>query len=108
MKFLIHLLFIVVFCFVLQYFLPWWAMAIAALGVSYFIGNKPSVSFLAGFLGVGILWFGMAYYTDVTTQSILTLKINNLLPVNAFLMTALVGGLVGGFASMTGAVLKTK
>lgn len=108
MKFLIQVIATVIACFVLQSFLPWWTMAIGASAVAYFVGNKGFVSFSAGLLGVGILWLGMALYIDNATHSILTEKVSKLLPLNAFLITALVGGLVGGFAALTGAVLKTK
>ena len=106
MRFLIQLIVTAAVCFLLQYFLPWWTMAVGAFTVGYFIRNKGYVSFLAGLVGVSLLWLGMAYYIDVSTDSILTEKINRLLPVNSFLMTALVGGLVGGLAALTGSLLK--
>ena len=83
-------------------------MAIAALAVSFAVGNKAGVSFVAGFVGVGILWLGMAYYIDQSTHSILTEKVNKLLPLNSFVLTTLIGGFVGGFAALTGALLKQK
>jgi hypothetical protein len=50
----------------------------------------------------------MAFYIDQTTHSILTEKVNKLLPLNSLLITTLIGGLVGGFAALTGALLKQK
>jgi cell division protein FtsX len=76
--------------------------------VAYFSGNKSYLSFAAGFLGIAILWLGMAYYIDSSTHSILTEKVNKLLPLNSFLLTALIGGLIGGFSALTGAFAKTK
>lgn len=76
--------------------------------VAFAVGNKSGVSFAAGFVGVGILWFGMAFYIDQATHSILTEKVNKLLPLNSFVLTTLIGGLVGGFAALTGALLKQK
>lgn len=108
MKFGVQLIGTIIVCFVLQSFLPWWTMAVGAFTVAYLVGNKGAISFLAGFLGVAVLWVGMAFYIDALTHSILTEKINRLLPVNAFVMTLLVGGLVGGFASLTGALLKVE
>ncbi len=108
MKFIIQLIITIAICFLLQTFLPWWTMAIGSLAVGYGVSNKASISFVAGFIGVGILWLGMAYYIDQTTQSILTEKVNKLLPLNAFVLTTLIGGLVGGFAALTGALLKQK
>lgn len=108
MKFLIQIIATIIICFLLQTFLPWWTLAIGVLGVAFSVGNKPWISFVAGFVGVGILWFGMAYYIDQTTHSILTEKVNKLLPLNSLVLTTLIGGLVGGFAALTGALLKQK
>ena len=83
-------------------------MAIGAVTVSYWYGNKSLQSFIVGFIATGLLWFGVAFYIDTSTHSILTEKVNKLLPLNSFLITTMVGGLVGGMASLTGAILKSK
>ena len=108
MKFIIQLLITIIVCFILQSFLPWWTMAVGAFTVAYLVGNKEFPAFIAGFIAVAILWLGMAFYIDALTNSILTEKINRLLPINAFVATLIVGGLVGGFASLTGALMKSK
>ncbi|MBN8650190.1 MAG: hypothetical protein J0L67_02120 [Cytophagales bacterium] len=108
MKFFIQVIATVIVCLVLQLFLPWWSMALGAFGVAYFTGNKSFISFLAGFISIALLWSVFAFYLDFKTDSILTAKVNQLLPVNAFLLTALVGALVGGFAALTGALFKRK
>lgn len=108
MKFIYQVIITALMAFVLQSFLPWWTLAIAAAGVGYYYGNKGFLSFFAGFLGVGLLWLGMAIFIDVSTQSILTEKINRILPLNSFVLTVLIGGLVGGFAALTGALIKSK
>jgi hypothetical protein len=108
MKFIIQILITIVVCFILQSFLPWWTMAVGAFTVAYLIGNKGFPSFVAGFVAISILWVGMAFYIDALTNSILTEKINRLLPLNAFVATLVVGGLVGGFASLTGALMKSR
>lgn len=108
MKFFIQVTTTVVVCLVLQLFLPWWSIALGAFGVAYFAGNKSFISFLAGFIAIALLWSVFAFYLDFKTDSILTAKVNQLLPVNAFVLTALVGALVGGFAALTGALIKAK
>jgi hypothetical protein len=108
MKFVIQIIATIIVCFLLQTFLPWWTMAIGAFTVGYILANKGYVSFAAGFLAVGLLWLGMAFYIDQSTYSILTEKINRLLPLNSFILTTLIGGFVGGFAALTGALLKAK
>ena len=108
MRFLIQLSVTMVVCFILQYFLPWWTMAIGAGVAGSLFGNKSYVSFFAGLLGVTVLWLGMSFYIDSATHSILTEKVNKLLPLNVFLLTGLIGGLVGGLAALTGSLLKSK
>ncbi|CAN5509911.1 hypothetical protein BH10BAC4_BH10BAC4_25100 [soil metagenome] len=110
MTFLKQTLFTIALCFILQYFLPWWTLAIGALAAGYYFGNKGWVSFLAGLVAVGLLWFVMAMIIDVQTQSVLTEKVARIFPTKTpallFLLTAVIGGLPAGFAALTGALLK--
>lgn len=107
MKFIIQVLATAIICFILQSFLPWWSMAFGAAAVAYFVGNSGGISFLAGLFGVALLWLGMAMYVDAGTQSILTVKVNKLLPLNVFVLTSVIGGLVGGLGALSGALLKS-
>lgn len=106
MKFLIQILLTIVVCLLLQLFLPWWTLAIGAFAVAFLFDNKSVPSFAAGFIGVALLWVAMAGYISFSTDSILTSKLNQLLPVNSFIITALVGGLVGGFGGLTGSLFR--
>jgi len=108
MKFLLQTLATLAGCLIVQYFLPWWTMAVVALVVGYIFHNGGGVSFAAGFLGAGVLWLAMAYYMDHITQSILTEKVNKLFPLNVLVMTSVIGGLVGGFAALTGTLMRGK
>lgn len=112
MKFTFQLIAVVLVAFVLQSFLPWWSMAVGAFLVGAAFANKGWLSFLAGFLGVALLWLGMAFYFDRVTASLLSAKVAQLFPTKTvpllFLLTAVVGGLVGGFASLTGSLLTYK
>lgn len=67
-------------------------------------------AFLAGLLGIFILWAVIASWIDIKNNSILSHKISELIKVGGssvllILITALVGGLVGGFAAMAGSSL---
>ena len=108
MKFLSQFILTVLASLAAQYFLPWWSMAIVAFGLGYYFQNKGTISFLAGFLAVALLWFVMAYRIDAATQSLLTNKMNKIFPVNVFILMVVVGGLVGGFAALTGALMNAK
>ncbi|MEQ8361358.1 MAG: hypothetical protein RIF39_15360 [Cyclobacteriaceae bacterium] len=106
MRFIIQIIITAIVCFMFQKLFPWWTMAIGAFLVGFVFSNTGFKSFLSGFISIGLLWLGLALYVDNATQSILTEKISQLFPLNLFVLTSLIGGLVGGFASMTGALLK--
>ncbi len=112
MNYLKQIIFTIALCFILQYFLPWWTLAIGAFAAGYYFGNKGWVSFLAGLTAVGFLWFLMAMLTDIQTQSVLTEKVARIFPTKTtsllFLLTAIIGGLPAGFAALTGALLKSE
>jgi hypothetical protein len=109
MKFVAQTIVVALVGGLLQYFFPWWTMAIGAFAVGFLFANSGWRSFFAGLLGVGLLWFAMSFYIDSQTQSILTEKVAKLFPTKTvpllFLLTSFIGGLVGGFASLTGSVL---
>ncbi len=111
MSFLKQTLFTIALCFILQYFLPWWTLAIGALAGGYIFGNKGGVAFLSGLIGVGLLWFVTAMTIDIQTQSILTEKVAKIFPTKTpallFLVTAIIGGLPAAFAALTGALLRS-
>ena len=70
------------------------------------------MAFLSGFTGVFLLWAGLAWWIDMKNEGILAKKIASILPLggNALLLiavTAVVGGLVAGFAAMNGSYLRT-
>lgn len=112
MKFGAHVIVVVLLSFLLQSFLPWWTMAVGAFATGLFFRQDGVRSFLAGLLGIGLLWFAMAWYLDSSTGSILTSKVAAIFPTKTvgllLLITAVIGGLVGGFASMTGGIIAYK
>lgn len=106
MKLIKQLAITILSCFLLQQFLPWWAIAIGAAIGGYWMGTNGLASFFAGFLAIVILWIGMAFFIDISTGSILTQKVGKILPLNPFLLTSLIGGAVGGFAASTGTLFR--
>lgn len=107
MKFLIQLILIAILAFILELLLPWWSIAIAA-----FIGGvalNSKANFAAGFLGIALLWFLYALMMDLTSTAPLAERVSKVLFINKpllLLVTALIGGLVGGFAAMAGSALR--
>ena len=103
-------LLMVVFCFAVQMWLPWWTLVIPCALISYVSSRSAWGAFFAGFVAVALLWLGMSLYIDAVTASPLTQKIAQLFPGKSVLvlrsLMALVGGLTGGFASLTGYSIK--
>ena len=87
-------------------FFPWWFIAVASFTVAVFIHQRPFAAFAAGFLGISLLWGIHAFIIDTQNHSILSAKVAQILPVgspiNLILITATIGGLVSGFAALTG------
>lgn len=111
MNFLKQTLFILAGSALLQFWLPWWSLIFPAIAVSYIFGRGSGSSFIAGFLGIGLLWLGLSLYIDWSTGSALSQKIAQLFPGQSVLLlrliTVLVGGLTGGVASVTGYSIKS-
>lgn len=110
MNFIKQVAFIALGAALFQLFLPWWSLAIPALIIGFLFARKGVEAFFSGFVGIGLLWLGMAIYIDTTTGSMLSQKIANLLMVKSVwilrIVAALIGALTGGFAALTGYSIK--
>jgi len=111
MKFFVAILLTAILSFISGLFLPWWGIAIAALIVAVVIHQKAGKSFLSGLLGVFILWVAIAWWIDMKNNSVLSHKMARVLPLGGntillLIVTGLVGGLVAGFAAMSGSFLR--
>jgi hypothetical protein len=109
-KVLIKILLIAALAYLLQNLFAWWVIVIASLLINFIIYSKGASSFLSGFLGIGLLWFFAALIVDIGTDSVLTQKVAQIftLPSSGLLVlvTAIVGGLAGGFGGLTGSHLR--
>ena len=91
--------------------LPWWSFVITNLIVAAAIPQKPSLSFLSGALGVGLLWMTLAIILDQGNDHILSTKVAQILPLKGsyvllITITSIVGALLGGLASLTGSFVR--
>ncbi|HXH17844.1 MAG TPA: hypothetical protein VNJ07_02085, partial [Chitinophagales bacterium] len=90
----------------LQLLLPWWIIVAAAAlaGAIFSIGGFRS--FVSGFLGTAVVWWGYAWMIDVKNQSLLSARIAELFhlgnPALLIFVCGLLAGIVGGFASVSG------
>lgn len=111
--FLISLISTAALSLALQLFLPWWIIAVAAFVIAMLIEQKSFAAFLSGFLAVFLLWTGYALMLSGANNDILLTKITELLKaltggnkIVVYLLTGLVGGLVAGFAALTGSLAR--
>ena len=111
MKFLAATLLTALLAFISGLFLPWWGIAITSLLVALLVHQKAGKAFLAGMLGVFILWAGMAWWIDMKNNGVLSKKVAAVLPLGGntillILLTGIIGGLVAGMAAISGSFLR--
>jgi hypothetical protein len=109
MKFFLQLLFIFILGYILELFFPWWTIAIAA-----FLGGlvfDTRSNFGGGFLAIALLWTTKALLIDNVAAAPLADRVATIFSLSKpllFVVTAIIGGLVGGFAAMTGSALNKR
>lgn len=112
MKFIVALLLTALLSFALGLAgsLPWWSFAVCAFLVALAVHQKGWKAFLSAFLALAILWGCLAAYYDLRNEHLLSAKIAALLSIGnslvLILVTSFVGGLVAGFAALTGSYLR--
>jgi len=111
MKFIVATLLMMLLAFVSGLYFPWWVFAIPVLIVAALVHQKPWKAFLAGFIALALLWGGMALFIDINNNGILSTRVagifmEGLSPMVLTIATALIGGLIGGFAALTGSYLR--
>lgn len=99
--------------YVLNDVLPWWTVAVAAFIAAAIVPLKPWASFLAGFLGVALLWWVLAAVIDNANAGVMANRMAEVLPLEGnkmllIIITGVVGGLVGGLAALTGSFARKK
>ena len=106
MKYIFAIAGVIILGVAVQSFMPWWSVAIVAaiMGASFKLNNLQS--YLIGFLGVFLLWGSYAALINHSNESILATKVGVIFGgLGAFqlvLVTALLGGIIGGFGALTG------
>jgi hypothetical protein len=112
MKFSLALILTALLSFIGGLYFPWWSIAIASFLVALLVQQKAGRAFAAGFLGLLLLWAGLASWINVKNESILSARIGELLgignnPLLLILITGIIGALVAGLAAMSGSYLRS-
>ena len=104
-------LIILILSFISSYFLPWWAAAMIAFLAAFITGKTSGRSFWSGFGAIFVLWVVLALMKSIPNDNILAGRVVQLFPIPhhwilLLLITALIGGLAGGMAALSGVLLK--
>ncbi len=91
----------------------WWIFAIGAFLAGWVVPLSSFKSWLAGFLAIFILWLALCYVADSGNAGIMSQKMANIIPLGGsswalIFVAALVGGLVAGFAALTGSFIRKR
>ncbi len=105
-KFLLSVAITAILSFLAGIYFPWWAIALVAALVTALVPQRPTHSFLSGFVAVAGLWILLASLISASNNGILAGRIGRLMgvgnhPVMMILLTGLVGGLVAGLAALS-------
>jgi hypothetical protein len=113
MKFLIATILTALLSFIAGIYINlWWFFAVIALLVALLVHQRADKAFFAGFLALFILWLILTFWIDNANGGVLSVKIASLLPLGGskwtlMIVTAFIGGLIAGFAAMSGSYLRT-
>ncbi len=94
-----------------QLFFPWWIIAVVALYVGYFVHESPAKSFAYGTAAVTLMWLTYAGIQSSMNSGLMSTSVSEmtggaLSAAQLMVFTGVLGGLVGGFAAMTGTMLR--
>jgi len=109
MKFILAILATIGFGIATHMIFPqWWAVVIATGLVAAGIGFKSGKSFMASFLGLALLWGAYAFYLNYANEGILANRVvmQGQTPLVLMAATSFLGGLLGGFAGLSGSLLR--
>jgi hypothetical protein len=112
MKFLIATVLTALISFIAGLYFPWWSLALVAFLVAILIHQFPWKAFLSGFLGLFILWGGLAFWIDLRNDHILSKRVAELMKLGSssfaiIIVTAFIGALVAGLAALSGSYLRS-
>jgi len=109
-QFLTGISLIIIATIVVSPFLPWWGISIVAIIIGGVVGLKGMTSFMYGFIGVGLVWLVTILLKNNTNEGILLGKMTDLFPIESPILLLfailLIGGIVGGFSTATGGLLR--
>jgi hypothetical protein len=113
MKLIISIFLIALLSFTACLYFPWWSIAIVAFIVTVLIRQTPAAAFITGFISLFLLWGGLSFWISSNNHHILAHRVSLVIlkidrPYLLMMATALIGGLIAGFAALTGSYARQK
>jgi hypothetical protein len=111
MKFITSAILIILFSFLACLYFSWWSIAVIAFLISIIIQQGHLASFICGFISLFLLWGFLSFWISFQNGHILAHRVSLLIfktdsPFLLIFITALIGALVAGFASLTGSYFR--
>ena len=112
MKFLAAIILTALISFIAGLYSPWWCLALVSFSVAALIHQRPLKAFFSGFLGLFLLWGGLAFWIDVKNDHILSKRVAELMKLGQssiaiILVTAFIGAVIAGLAALAGSYLRS-
>lgn len=94
-----------------QLYFPWWSLVVACALMGFLTAGVNASPFSAGFLALFLSWTTMAFLLDIPNESRLSEQVVQLFPLGGsvlllIVLTGILGGIMGGFATWTGDALR--
>lgn len=109
MRFFVQIVIIVLISYVLGPYLPYWTIMILIAGVTAFLKGPAFLSFVAGAIGVGLVWLLVPLLIWSSSDADLPNKTAEIMGLgNSTLLigiTGLIGLLIGGSSALAGNLL---
>jgi hypothetical protein len=109
MKKILFFSLIIIANWILSFFLPWWNIALICFALSYLFRLGNLTSFWLAFLSVFIFWTGLSAFLDLQNDQLIGGKLTKMLSIQsvyvAYLLTGVIGALVGSFSAAAGNAL---
>ncbi|MFB5946621.1 hypothetical protein [Albibacterium profundi] len=110
---ILFLLILILSC-LLQLLFPWWVIAPVAFVCCLLKARNAFSAFVIAFLAVFVLWFATAAILSIQNNHILATRISQMFGLGSgayswvllALLTSVIGGLVAGFAGISGFLIK--
>lgn len=100
---MILFLLILILSALLQIWLPWWSMLLAAGVLSCFAGKSYLHAMISAFLACGTVWLGYALIITSKEGMLMTMRIAELLTLPAMELLYVINFALAGITGMTGA-----